>query len=112
MTSGLRSIGMLVFACSALGALGGCSRTSDGTLVSDNSLHMPNMSIPSVDPVVPSWMRRSPQPEVVAQNFPPPPESEQARPRRNAKPPVVRSNSGALSCENKTEGGRVRMVCK
>lgn len=70
------------------------------------------MMIPSVDPFVPSWMRKKPQPEPVAANFPSPPETEQQRSRRKTQPPVVRSSSGNLSCENKTEGGRVHMVCQ
>lgn len=110
--SGPRSIGTILLACGTLLALGGCTRTSDGSLVADSRIPMPNMNIPSVDPMVPSWMRRNPQPEQVANNFPPAPQGEQPRPRRTAKPPVVRSNSGNLACENKTEGGRVRMVCQ
>lgn len=92
----------------------GCSRTSDGTIVADNPVSMPNFDMPQMS--VPSWMRRQPaEPEPVAANFPPPPVVEAAGPpptRRKARPPVVRSGSGSISCENKTEGGRVRMVCQ
>lgn len=110
--SGSRSIGTILVACSALLTLAACSRTSDGTIVADSRIPVPDMTIPSVDPIVPSWMRRKPQPEPVATHFPAAPQTEQPRPRRKAQPPVVRSSSGNLSCENKTEGGRVRMVCQ
>jgi hypothetical protein len=113
LMSGSRNIGTILVACGALLTLAGCSRTSDGSIVAVSHIPVPDMTIPSVDPVVPSWMRRKPRPEQVAVNFPAPPQTEQPRPRRRkAQPPVVSSNSGNLSCENKTEGGRVRMVCQ
>lgn len=110
--SGSRSIGTILVACSAFLTLAACSRTSDGTVVADSRIPVPDMTIPSIDPIVPSWMRKKPQPEPVAQNFPEPPHTEQPRPRTKTQPPVVRSSSGNLSCENKTEAGRVHMVCK
>lgn len=110
--SGSRSIGTIFVACSAFLTLAACSRTSDGSIVADDRIPMPDMTLPSVDPIVPSWMRKKPQPEPVAANFPPVPETERPRARAKTSPPVVRSSSGNLSCENKTEDGRVRMVCK
>jgi hypothetical protein len=110
--SGSRRIGMIVIACGALWTLAACSRTSDGTIVADSRIPVPDMTLPSVDPLVPSWMRKKPKPEPVAATFPPAPETEQPRARRKTQPPVVRSKSGNLSCENKTENGRVHMVCQ
>ena len=110
--SGSSSIGTILVACGALLALAACSRTSDGTIVADSRIPVPDMMIPSVDPIVPSWLRKKPKPEPVATNFPSPPAAEQPRSRRKTQAPVVRTKSGNLSCENKTEGGRVRMVCQ
>jgi len=91
-----------------------CSRTSDGTIVVDKPAALPSFNLMPVKPLVPSWMKRKPDPEpVVEPNFPPPPAKKAAAPRRKTRPPVVvTSGSGDLACKNVSQGGRVRMVCE
>lgn len=106
---------MIVVAGSMMLPLAACSRTSDGTIVMDKPVALPNLHLPSAEPLIPSWMKRKPEPAPVsvAQNFPPPPENEKkAAPRRKARPPVVATGSGNLACKNVSQGGRVRMVCE
>ena len=112
--TGLRRIGVTMVAGSALFSLAACSRTSDGTIVADNvPVQMPGLSLaPKTPEFVPGWMRKRPEPETYAANFPPPPETEDPAPRRKVRPPVVKSSSGKMACENKADQGRVRMVCK
>ena len=102
---------MIVLAGSLVLPLGACSRTSDGTIVMDNPVVLPSLDLPSAEPLVPSWMKRKPEPASVARNFPPAPEKK-AAPRHKTQPPVVASGSGNLSCRNVSEGGRVRMICE
>ncbi len=110
----MRRIGVIVVAGSMMLPLAGCSRTSDGTIVMDRPVTLPTLTLPSAEPLVPSWMKRKPEPEPVsvAQNFPPPPEKKKAPPRRKTQPPVVATGSGNLACKNVSEGGRVRMICE
>lgn len=110
---GTRRVGMMVVAGSLLLPLGACSRTSDGTIVMDNPVAIPdfNLNLMPAEPLVPSWMRRKrPEAASAGQNFPPPPAHKTA-PKRKARPPVVQTSSGKLACKNVSEGGRVRMVC-
>ena len=105
---------MVVMAGSLLLPLGACTRTSDGTIVAENPIALPSFSLVPAKPLVPSWMMRKkpePDPAAVAANFPPPPAKKTA-PRRKVRPPVVTTSSGNLACQNVSEGGRVRMVCK
>jgi hypothetical protein len=110
---GTRRIAMVVMAGSLLLPLGACTRTSDGTIVVEKPIALPSLSLMPVKPLVPSWMRKKPEPDpaAVAANFPPPPAKKTA-PRRKVRPPVVTTSSGNLACQNVSEGGRVRMVCK
>ncbi len=102
---------MIVVAGSMMLPLAACSRTSDGTIVMDKPVALPSLHLPSAEPLIPSWMKRKPEPVPVAENFPPPP-SKRAAPRRKTRPPVVTSGSGNLACKNVSEGGRVHMVCE
>lgn len=102
----------MITAGSLLLPLAGCSRTSDGTIVVDKPAALPSFTLMPVKPIVPSWMKRKPDPEpVVEPNFPPPPANETSAPKRKTKPPVVTSGSGNLACRNISQSGRVRMVC-
>ena len=111
--TGSRKLATMAFAGSMLLPLAACSRTSDGTIVADNPVVLPSFNLMAAKPLVPSWMRKKPQPQPaeIAANFPPPP-VKKTRPRRNPSPPVVTTASGNLECTNQTDGGRVRMVCK
>lgn len=110
--TGLLRIGAMITAGSLLLPLVGCSRTSDGTIVVEKPAALPSFNLIPVKPIVPSWMKRKPDPEPVAEpNFPPPPASRAAAPKRKTRPPVVTSGSGKLACKNVSQGGRVRMVC-
>lgn len=102
---------MGVVAGSMMLPLAACSRTSDGTIVMDKPVVLPSLNLPSAEPLIPSWMKRKPEPAPVARNFPPPP-AKKTTPRRKAHPPVVTTGSGNLACKNVSEGGRVRMVCE
>lgn len=94
--------------------LAACSRTSDGTIVAERPVALPSFNLMPGKPLVPSWMKREPEPEpVVEPNFPPAPARKAAAPRRKTKPPVVvTSGSGNLACKSVSESGRVRMVCE
>lgn len=110
-----RGVSFMIIVSSLALLPAGCSRTSDGTIVADPPVSLPSLSLPRVRPIAPAWMSRqqpAPEPDMAAANFPPPPETERPAPRRKARPPVVRSSAGNLQCENKTDGGRVRMVCQ
>jgi hypothetical protein len=112
--AGILRIGMMVVAGSMMLPLGGCSRTSDGTVVMDKPAGLPSFNLAPGKTLVPSWMKRKapePEPAAAAQNFPPPP-AKRTAPRRKARPPVVATGSGKLACKNVSEGGRVRMVCE
>lgn len=110
--SGMRGIGMVVATSGVLLSLTACSRTSDGTIVSDLPMEMPGVSLaPAAPAYVPSWLKRKPPEAEAAPNFPPPPEVRK-RQRRKAGPPVIKTGSGDIACENKKVDGRVRMVCR
>lgn len=110
----LRRIGVTMVAGGALLSLAACSRTSDGTIVADNMpMQMPGLNLaPKTPEFVPDWMRKQPDPESYDANFPPAPEAQSQRSRTQVRPPVVKSGSGNIACENKAVEGRVRMVCK
>ncbi len=112
--TGLRRIGVTMVAGSALFSLAACSRTSDGTIVANNMpMEMPGLNLaPKTPEFVPGWMRKQPEPDTYDANFPPPPEAENHRSRTKVRPPVVKSGSGKIACENKAVEGRVKMVCK
>ena len=110
--NGMRGIGMVVATGGILLSLTACSRTSDGTIVSDLPMEMPGVSLaPTAPAYVPSWMTRKPREPEAAPNFPPPPETRKGQ-RRKAGPPVIKTGSGNIACENRKVDGRVRMVCR
>jgi len=93
-------------------SLAACSRTSDGSIRVETPVDLPGLNLAPPKPAVPSWMRfGSAKAEPVGPNFPPPP-APKAAPKRKTQPPVVKANSGKLECRNRTENGRVRMVCE
>lgn len=124
MDHGFR-IPLAVLACCSLLAAGGCTRTSDGSVVMKNP--------PSLNLSVPSFMRfgtarEEPRPVATAAAFPPPPAPPPAArtTQRRVVPPVKawkasgvrapfkRSDpSKPLTCRNEPgQGGRVKVVCQ
>ena len=61
--TGSRKLATMAFAGSMLLPLAACSRTSDGTIVVDKPVVLPSFNLMAAKPLVPSWMRKKPEPD-------------------------------------------------
>lgn len=115
---------VVALGCSALLAAGGCSRSSDGSVV----VNAPPRLAFAVPPYLrPDGTGSDVQATVASSSFPPPPAAPAVRgkPRKTVpsvetwkvagvKPPFERADPEApLTCRNETgDGGRVKVVCE
>jgi hypothetical protein len=125
----MSSLSIGVAACCGLTIVGGCTRTSDGSVV----LARPLISMPFLRPGLGSATPSEPVGEFSATEFPPPqpslPETKPVPPPEKAaarvvpdiqlfkpsiKPPFARSDPSRLpSCRNEpSPTGRIRVVCQ